>query len=414
MLGIGCTDRSLTVEEIVAIASRGLEELEVDGQRVLLIIPDHTRTAPVDVMFRTIYPLLAPRVQCLDVIVALGTHHPLAMEDIYRIVGLTAEEHEREFSKTRFFNHHWDDPSQLQVVGSLSEEETEEVTGGRLRMRVDIPVNRKALEYDHLLILGPVFPHEVAGFSGGNKYLFPGIAGREILDFFHWLGALITNPGIIGRKNTEVRAVIDRAAGRIPTPKSCFAMVVRGKELAGLYFGSTQEAWTHAADLSARVHIAYTGRTFHTVLSQAPQMYDDLWVGGKCMYKLEPVVADGGTLIIYAPHITEVSYTHGQILDEIGYHVRDYFVKQWDRFSGYPWGVLAHSTHVRGIGTFENGVEKPRINVVLATGIPEERCRRINLGYMDPKSISPQDYAGREGEGVLYVPRAGETLYRVR
>jgi len=149
------------------------------------------------------------------------------------------------------------------------------------------------------------------------------------------------------------------------------------------------------------------------VLSMAPEMYDDLWVAGKCMYKLEPVVADGGELIIYAPHITEVSHTHGKYLEEIGYHTRDYFLKQMQRFSHVPKAVLAHSTHVKGVGAYEEGVEKPRINVVLATGIPEERCRRINLGYRDPKTIHPREWLDRQREGILCVPNAGEVLYRL-
>ena len=61
------------------------------------------------------------------------------------------------------------------------------------------------IKYDELIIVGPVFPHEVIGFSGGNKYIFPGISGPEILHFFHWLGAVITNPRIIGNKWTPVR-----------------------------------------------------------------------------------------------------------------------------------------------------------------------------------------------------------------
>ena len=132
------------------------------------------------------------------------------------------------------------------------------------------------------------------------------------------------------------------------------------------------------------------------------------------MYKLEPVVADGGTLIIYAPHVTEISYTHGKILDEIGYHVRDYFTARWDEFKRYPWGVLAHTTHVKGAGTFVRGIEKPRINVILATGIPEERCRKVNLGYMNPDNVNIDNYNNREAEGILYVPKAGETLYRLK
>jgi nickel-dependent lactate racemase len=192
------------------------------------------------------------------------------------------------------------------------------------------------------------------------------------------------------------------------------SLVVKGHDLVGLYIGTPEEAWEAAADLSDRIHIIYKDKLFHTVLSCAPEMYEDLWTGGKCMYKLEPIVADRGKLIIYAPHITEVSVTHGEIIEKIGYHVRDYFIKQAQRFRNIPGGVMAHSTHVRGVGTFENGVEKPRIDVILATGIPEATCHRINLGYQDPASIKIEDYMNLEDEGVLYVPKAGERLYRLK
>jgi len=134
------------------------------------------------------------------------------------------------------------------------------------------------------------------------------------------------------------------------------------------------------------------------------------------MYKLEPAIEDGGEVIIYAPHIDEISYTHGKVLDEIGYHVRDYFVKEWDRFKDYPWGVIAHSTHLRGIGTYdaETDLESPRIRVTLATRIPEEKCHRVNLGYLDPDTIDLEDWRDKEDEGILLVPKAGEKLYRLK
>jgi nickel-dependent lactate racemase len=209
--------------------------------------------------------------------------------------------------------------------------------------------------------------------------------------------------------------VIDRAARMVPRPVACLALVVTHDVLAGLFFGSPEDAWRAAAELSAKTHIVYAARPFTRVLSVMPGMYDDLWTAAKGMYKLEPAVADGGEVVIYAPHITEVSYTHGRIIDEIGYHCRDYFLGQWERFRGYPGGVLAHSTHVKGLGKFDvsTGVESPRIQVTLATGIPEERCRRINLGYRDPRGIRTEEWAGREQEGTLLVPRAGEMLYRL-
>ncbi|MFB3881707.1 MAG: lactate racemase domain-containing protein [Armatimonadota bacterium] len=412
--GIGFEDRLLTDDEVRSNVLGALAKVEVAGKRVLLIIPDHTRTAPIGQLFGLIHEAWGAQAAALDCLVALGTHPPLSEEMICARVGLTSDRYRCDFPGVRFFNHLWKDPEALVQIGKLSASEIGEITNGLFELEVPISINRMALEHDLLLIIGPVFPHEVVGFSGGNKYLFPGIAGQHIIDFFHWLGAVITNPVINGNKWTPVRRVVDRAAAMVQTRKLALSLVVKGEDLAGVYFGVPEESWSQAADLSAKLHVVYKDRPFHTVLSQAPAMYDEIWTAGKCMYKLEPVVADGGTLIIYAPHLKEISCTHGAVIEAVGYHTRDYFLKQWDRFKQHPWGVLAHSTHVKGIGSYENGMERPRVNVVLATQIPRDVCERINLGYMDPATIHPQDYADREDEGVLYVPKAGEILYRLR
>ncbi|HPA16869.1 MAG TPA: lactate racemase domain-containing protein [Verrucomicrobiae bacterium] len=386
------------------------------GRRVLLVVPDHTRTAPVGMMFKAIFDQIGGVAKALDVMIALGTHPPMEESAIQKRLELTSAERSGGYGKVKFLNHAWDDPSELREIGRIPAGDIRELSGGLFEMEVRVEINRHALEYDELIVVGPVFPHEVVGFSGGNKYFFPGISGPDLLNFFHWLGAVVTNPKIIGTKWTPVRKVVDRAAALIPVERRCFAMVVEGTGLAGLYFGTPEAAWDAASDMSDRRHIIYKDRPFHTILSCAPPMYDELWVGGKCMYKLEPVLADGGELIIYAPHIHEISVTHGRLIEEIGYHCRDYFLKQWDKFKGYPWGVVAHSTHVRGIGEYDAvaGIERCRAKVTLATGIPEATCRKINMGYRDPASIRQEDYAGREGEGVLLVPKAGEMLYRLK
>lgn len=412
--GAGHTDRLLEDDEIERVCEESLSGLDVEGRRILCLIPDHTRTCPLERLFPSIYRHLGDRAAALDFLVALGTHPPLDTERILRRVGITAAEHRARYPDVHFFNHEWRRPDALETFGTIPAADIREITSGRLAVDVPVRLNRRLLDYDLALIVGPVFPHEVAGFSGGNKYLVPGVAGPEIIDFFHWLGALITNPRIIGVKHTPVRRVIDRAAAMAPLERLALCMVSRDGGLAGLYFGTPEAAWSAAADLSAQVHVVWTERTYHTVLSCAPAMYDELWVAGKCVYKLEPVVEDGGTLIVYAPHVQRISATHGELIERIGYHVRDYFLARWERFADLPWGVLAHSTHVRGVGTFENGVERPRIEVVLATGIPAETCRRIGLGHLDPAAVRLEDYQGREHEGVLCVPRAGETLYRPR
>ena len=412
--GKGFADRYLTPEEISAVVQEGLATLTVDGKRVLVIIPDGTRTMPMPLMYDLLEAHLAPRVAKLDYLVALGTHPLMDDSHLSKLVGRTVTN--GVCGKSNIFNHHWEDPETFVTVGTIPADEIAEFTGGLLKQDVPVQLNKLIHDYDQIIICGPVFPHEVAGFSGGTKYFFPGIAGAEIINLTHWFGALVTNFKIIGAGYTPIRAIIDRAAGMIPTPSACFALVVKHDGLAGIYFGTPQEAWKSASALSAQKHIIYVDTPFKRVLSIMPTLYDDVWTAGKGMYKLEPAIADGGEVVIFAPHITEISYTHGAMLEEIGYHCRDYILGQWDKFKKYPGGILAHSAHVKGLGTYDaaTGIETPRIQVTLSTGISEERCRRVNLGYLDPASIRREEWEGREAEGVLVVPRAGEMLYRVR
>jgi nickel-dependent lactate racemase len=404
----------LTDTQVRAWIDQHIPAEDYRGARVLMIVPDGTRTAPMPLLFSALHQRIGPVARSLDVLVALGTHPPMPDEQIARHLGIAGSSPSLGGAPVGLFNHEWNNPSRLVSLGTLSASQTRELSAGLLDEDVPVTINARIMQYDLLLVVGPVFPHEVVGFSGGNKYFFPGIAGPEILNFFHWLGALITNAAIIGVKETPVRRVIDQAAALIPVARRCLAFVVnQAAGVLGLCYGAPEAAWSAAADLSAAAHVTCVPRPFHTVISCAPAMYDELWVAGKCMYKLEPVVADGGELIICAPHLREISATHGELIRRIGYHCRDYFLAQWDRFRDVPRGVLAHSTHVRGRGTFANGIESPRINVTLATGLPASICQEISLGYRDPASLDLEAYAGREESGVLLVRKAGEMLYRL-
>jgi len=414
IIGTGHSDRYLTETEVQAIVGEAAASLAVDGKRVLVIIPDSTRTMPMPAFYALFEEMLGPRVAALDYLVALGTHQPMNDTQLGKMVGQPVVE--GRAGRSRIFNHAWGDPANFHTLGIIPASEISTLTSGRFAQEVPVRLNKLIFDYDHIIICGPVFPHEVVGFSGGNKYLFPGIAGPEITNFTHWLGAVITNYEVIGSGYTPVRAVIDRAAAFIDRPVACFGLVLTHAGLNGLYFGTAQEAWERASALSSQVHIIWVDQPYRRVLSIMPSLYDDLWTAAKGMYKMEPAIADGGEVVIYAPHIDEVSYTHSKLINQIGYHCRDYFLKQWDRFKDFPGGVLAHSTHCKGLGSYDpaTGIETPRINVTLATGIPRERCERINLGYLDPATVNVAEWQGRTDEGILVVPRAGEILYRVR
>jgi nickel-dependent lactate racemase len=406
----------LSNEQVLDTLHKGIEG-RFNGQRVLVLIPDHTRSLPLPFLFRALVNVLHDAKQ-LDFMVALGTHPPLSSDSINKLVGITTEERVSIFKHIGLFNHEWRNPDALVSLGIISSDEIKQIAGYHwhvsLPNEINIRINKAVLEYDDIIILGPTFPHEVVGFSGGLKYLFPGISGPDMINATHWLGALAGVVGTIGIKDTPVRKMIHAAASRLKTPVTLIALTVEGKGLSGLFVGDPLPVWSEAADLSAQRHIRWVERPFQRVLSVAPGMYDELWTAAKAMYKLEPAVALGGEVIIHAPHLDTVSHVHGKYIHEVGYHTLPYFLSDWERFKHIPLGVLAHSTHLRGSGRMENGVERPNVRVTLASKIPPEDCARLNLGYMDPAKIDVNEWKDREGQGILYVPKAGEILYRLR
>lgn len=406
----------LSDDLLYSTLNSGLEG-KFTGARLLVLIPDHTRSLPLPKLFRMLTRILSDT-KSLDVMVALGTHPPLYENSMNQLVGITSAERESEFRHVRLLNHAWQNPKALVTLGRMEQDEIQQIAGNHwhksLPSYVDIQINKAVQDVDHILILGPTFPHEVVGFSGGAKYLFPGISGPEMINATHWLGALASVVGTIGIKDTPVRDMIHAAAARLSTPVTLIALTVVGHDLCGMTIGDAIDAWSQAAENSAKVHIQWYNRPFKRVLSWAPPMYDELWTAAKAMYKVEPVTAPGSEVIIYAPHLSVISEVHGKYIKEVGYHTLPYILEHWDELKHIPLGVLAHSSHVRGFGKMENGVEKANVSVVLASKVPREDCERLNLGYLDPERVDLKEWQHREEEGLLFVPRAGEILYKLK
>jgi nickel-dependent lactate racemase len=412
---VGGPEERLTEDEIRSFVGDRLRSAGLDGLRVCVLVPDATRSCPLPLLLSAVHGALHGRVRQLTVLIALGTHAEMSEPALAAHLGFQVGALAERYPSTSVLNHAWWDPYTFADVGVISVARIAELSEGMLQHSARVRINRAVVEHDVTLIVGPVFPHEVVGFSGGNKYLFPGVSGRELIDLSHWLGALITSAEIIGTRGiTPVRALIDEAAAMVPGERLAFCVVTQSGTglLHSMAFGDPVSAWAAAADVSAQTHVRYLDAPVRRVLSLLPLKYDDMWTGAKGFYKVEPIVADGGQVVIYAPHIREIATTHPQIR-EIGYHCRDYFVKQWDRFKDLHWGDLAHSTHLRGAGTYDpvDG-ERDRVTVTLATGIPEDVVRSINLDYLDPAAVDPVAWAA--DPDTLVVPDAGEDLYRLR
>jgi len=403
----------LSPADVKRIIAESLGAADVSGKKVLVVIPDATRSAPVGLMFRAIYERVGEATAALDVLIALDAHSPMNNESNLHRLELTAIERAGKYGRMRIFNHRHTDSDMFRKIGVIPQDVICGLSNGHIKSCLDVAVSKLLYNYDLLIILSPVFPHKSAGFTGGNKVLCPGVSDLQMNDTCRILGSVLANRSVIGEKMTSVRKLIDQAASFIAIPKLAFCMVVADYELAGLFVGDPEEAWTKAAELSAKLHILYKPNAFNTVLSCAQPSFTDLWSCAAGIVRVAPVVADGGELILYGPQINSFSMIHSEAIKRIGYHCADYFRNQWDKFQSEPWTVLAHLAGVCAGGCYKDDVEGPRINVTLATQIPEDVCKSINLGYRDPASIHLDDFRNREDDGVLMLPYIGEKSYCV-
>jgi nickel-dependent lactate racemase len=414
VIGEGSANSPLTAATQADIVLQALETIS-PGSRVLAIIPDKTRDDNTDFLFPIAVDFLTKRrVATFDALVAQGTHPPMSVDQKYAKIGLN------NFSGN-VFDHEWNRAEELISLGELSANNVIELTGGLVNQAVPVSLNKLLAPdvYDVVLVFGATVPHEVAGFAGGAKYFFPGVAGPELTHSTHWLGALAGIENIIGQVETPTRRLIEAAAELVTARIISLNTVVYRTEsgnlnVHALFAGDIRGAFRQAAEISRRIHIRYTGRKYKRVVALLDPHYDEMWVGGKASYKLGGIIEDGGELIIYAPHLTRLSDTHGALIEKYGYapleSVRDMLGVSQELRENLC--IAAHLAHVAYAGrTDESGHVVPRYRITMATGIDEATCLRVNLGYLDYRSFDYQSL--RSDHDTLIVENAGRDLYKV-
>ena len=414
VVGEGSPHGELSPTTLSEIVEQALGVIET-GERVLAIVPDKTRDDNTDLLFPISESLLRERhVNSFDVLIAQGTHPPMSESQKLSKLGL------ERFSGS-LFDHRWDRPDDLIKLGELSAPLVTKLTGGLITDAVPVSLNKLLAPgvYDTVLIIGATVPHEVAGFAGGAKYFFPGVAGPELTHMTHWLGALAGIENIIGRVETPTRHLIEAAADLVSARIVSLNTVVSRNEEGrlvtyALFAGEVRESFRRAAEVSRHIHIRYTGRKFKRVIALLDPHYDELWVGGKASYKLGAIIEDGGELIIYAPHLSKISETHGALIEKYGYapleSVRDMLGVSQELRENLC--IAAHLAHVSYAGRLdENGKIVPRYKITMATGLDEATCGQVNLHYLDPKNFDPSAFGA--DPDTLIVDNAGRDLYQV-
>lgn len=417
VVGRGSATSSLTTADMAGIIADALRDVP-QGARVLAVIPDRTRDDNTAILFPLVSQQLARSgATRLDALVAQGTHAAMADAEKRTKIGWGDAEIPM---LGEVFDHHWDRPDALMTVGTLSAGDVRSLTGGLIDQAVPVRLNSRVADgsYDLVLVIGATVPHEVAGFAGGAKYFFPGVAGPELTHMTHWLGALATIERVIGRVETPPRHMIEAAADLLPVPVIALTSVMTrdadGAVTRALFAGDVRETVRRAAQISQQVHVKYTGRRYRRAIALLDPHYDELWVGGKASYKLGAIIEPGGELIIYAPHLTQISVTHGRLIEQYGYapleQVRE-MVDNSDELRA-NLAVAAHLAHVAYASrqTPEGRIE-PRYRITLASGVSEEMTRRVKLGFLDHRQFDVARY--RSDADTLVVENAGRDLYLV-
>jgi nickel-dependent lactate racemase len=418
-IGKGARELNLSPAELREILEQTLLRI-APGARVLAIIPDKTRDDNTDITFPFAAEILAERqVAQFDALVAQGTHGPMTDEEKRSKVGFTNDGPTPPFGE--IFDHQWNIPEELTTIGELSAPEVSRLTSGLLNDAVKVNLNRRLAPdvYDVILIFSATVPHEVAGFAGGAKYLFPGVAGPDLTHATHWLGALASIENVIGRVETPTRHMIEAAADFVPAQIITLNSVVTRDDkdrlrTHALFTGDFRAAFRAAAEVSKQVHIKYIGRKYRRVVALLDEHYDELWVGGKASYKLGGIIEEGGELIIYAPHLRSISETHGKLIEKYGYapldRVREMVALSTELQNNLA--VAAHLAHVSYAGARDaTGRVVPRYQITMASALDQETCQRVNLGFMDYQKFKREDF--ENDPDTLIVDRAGRDLYLV-
>lgn len=419
VVGFGSPDADISTEDLRRIVEDALARIG-PGASVLAIVPDKTRDDNTDLLFPFAAEFLRTnKIEKLDALVAQGTHIPMTADEKRSKLGTGDGESIEELG--RVFDHHWSDPDELVQIGELTASDVAELTNGIYSNAIPLTINKLLApkNYDHVLIFGATVPHEVAGFAGGAKYFFPGVAGPELTHATHWLGALAGIENTIGRIETPTRNLIEAAADFISPETICFTTVVTREDderlrTHALFAGDFRQSLRRGAEVSRAVHIKYTGRTYRRVVALLDEHYDELWVGGKASYKLGGIIEPGGELIIYAPQLRCLSETHGAVIERYGYGVIERMQELVAESGELEENlcVAAHLAHVAYAGReIETGEVVPRYKITLASQIDEETCRRVNLGFLDYRIFRLEDY--QNDPDTLIVDRAGRDLYLV-
>lgn len=293
------TPSGISDAELAKLCEQTLVSCKKDLKRVLILPPDHTRYFSAAGRIANLYYHLLCDTAQVDLMPALGSHVAMTPEELSLMFG--------DIPQDRFLTHDW--RRDVERIGVVPGEFVKEVSEGLIDTPIDVEVNRRIVsgEYDLILSVGQVVPHEVVGMANYNKNVFVGCGGAGMINASHMLGAFYGMERIMGKDHSPVRRVFDYASehflNAVPLLYVLTVTTQQGASwnLRGVFCGAGRDAFEPAVALSQRENLTLIDRPFERVVVRLdPQEFKSTWLGNKAIYRTRMAIADGGELYILA------------------------------------------------------------------------------------------------------------------
>lgn len=401
----GTPEGHFTPAEVQEILTSTLRSLG-PKKRVLAIPPDYTRFHSqagmlTEIVWRHYGDALT------DVLPALGTHAPMSAGEIKSMFG--------DVPASLFRVHDW--RNGLATLGEVPGDFVKKVSNGAVDYSVPIQVDKLLVEgnYDLILSLGQVVPHEVIGMANYNKNIFVGTGGSEGINKTHFLGAAYGMERIMGRANTPVRAVLNYGsqhfAKHLPI---IYVHTVVGKDKAGnlvirgLYIGDDEQGFNQAAELSLLVNFELLDAPLKNVVVYLdPHEFKSTWLGNKSIYRTRMAIADGGSLTVLAPGLTQFGEDGGidKLIRRYGYvgtpNVLNLVKNNEDLRQSLS--AAAHLIH---------GSSEGRFSITYCPGkISREEMKGVNFGFADLNTMLKKYDPAKLKDGKNTLPNGEEIFF---
>lgn len=403
-------------EDLRKILTRWVLGLGYQPKSTLLIPPDFTRCHSWAGPITTILYKLLSSIGRVDIMPALGTHETMSDEERLRMFGpgIPAE---------CFISHDW--RRDIRSLGEIPGTVIHELSDGKLDYSVQIEINRRVMDgdYDLIVSIGQVVPHEVAGMANGNKNILIGCGGKDMIDKSHFLGAVCGIEQTLGRTDTPVRRLFDIAKQgflhNLPLHyiQTVTSVIPDERVLPGLFIGEGREPFAAAAQMSQQVNLTLLEQPVQKVLVYLePDHFRSTWLGNKAIYRTRMAIADGGELVIIAPGIRHFGEDPeiDRLIRTYGYHGTPRILELLNEKAELRANLsaAAHLIH---------GSTEGRFRVTYASGgISREEIEAVGFGFQSleesirryhPASLKQGNNTMADGETIYFIPNPALGLW---